>query len=222
MREYRNNKVFWWYHIFIILNHEGGVRMGEYDVKHDGCDALSWCRLWWLYRRWKRGTEGTYFHEREVERIRQETIQICYTWGGGGRVDGVGGEVMFFNTTRSHAMVIGQVLLVAWHCRPNCGLLFSNQYHSSKQHQETLDKSKLRRGPPQHLVHCGKQWHRTRVENIWMSVELGYQGMFFKVYLSPSLDTNTIPSSHDSTSSLQQYYQHKESLFLLMLCNHYL
>ena len=36
---------------------------------------------------------------------------------------GLGGEVMFFNTTRSHA-IIGEVLLLARKCRPNYGLLF--------------------------------------------------------------------------------------------------
>ena len=34
-------------------------------------------------------------------------------------------RVMFFNTTRSHATVIGQVLHSAQNCRPNNGLLFS-------------------------------------------------------------------------------------------------
>ena len=39
-------------------------------------------------------------------------------------VDGLGGEVMFFNTTRSHAIVVGRVLHSAQLCRPNHGLLF--------------------------------------------------------------------------------------------------
>ena len=41
---------------------------------------------------------------------------------------GLGGEVMFFNTPRSHATALGPVLHSAIHSRPNSGLLFLKEY----------------------------------------------------------------------------------------------
>ena len=176
-------------------------------------DAMSWCRLWWLKRRWKR-ERRTYFHEREVERIRQETIQICYTWGGGWCW--WVGEVMFFNTTRSHAMVIRQVLLLAWQCRPNYGLLF---FKSNPPPASRVSSAGV-------LLNIWFIVRSNDTEQEWKTfgwvLNFGIRECFSRYTTAPSLDTNTIPSSYESTSSLQQYYQHKESLFLLMLCNHYL
>ena len=85
--------------------------MGEYDMKHDGCDIIVKVMDETLEE--VERERNLLFVRCEVERIRQETIQFAIheeEEDGVDGVDGVGGEVMIFNTMRIHAMVIGQVL----------------------------------------------------------------------------------------------------------------
>ena len=183
-----------------------------------------WCETWWM--RCHGAGYGWLFRLKMKERnillqlwgwedsIRDHSI--CQTWGGGEWVDGVG----WWGDVQHHAQPCDGH-------KP--GPTFSNA--SQAKLWPTFFKLPLLLQTASRVSSAGvlNIWFIVRSNdtepewktNVWMSVRLWNQGMFSRYTTAPSLDTNTIPSSYESTSPLQQYYQHKESLFLLMLCNHY-
>ena len=85
-----------------------------------------------------------------------------------------GGEVMFFNTTRSHAMVIGQVLHSAQLCWPNDGLLFFEITPLPQHIVRALSPA----GPPRYLVHCDEHGHCTSGKHLDECLDFGTRECF--------------------------------------------
>ena len=135
-----------------------------------------------------------------VKRIRQETIQFARHEEEDG-VDGLGGEVMFFNTTRSHATVIGQGPTFS---TTKQAKLWPTFFWNNTTPTLVLEARALGpAGPPPHLVYCDdKHGHCTSGKHLDECWTLVQGNVFQGIPQLSSLDPNTIPSSYDSTSSL--------------------
>ena len=178
------------------------------DVKHDGCDVIGAGYGWGKRRNILYG------------KFWPKTIQFARHEEEDGWVDGLvrWGDVLQHHAQQCDGHRPGPTISMIMQAKlwPT---FFNKSYFRQKYHPFSMLLA------PQGVL-----------LNIWCIVRSSDTGKhldecwtysssecFSRYTTAPSVDTNTIPTSYsyESTSSLQRYYQHKESLFLSMLCNYY-